>query len=75
MRVLATFLLIAIVVFLMYLREINQGMMTVNLLPSQSYELSKSAFFLISLAIAVLGSWYPTYRATRLDPASILQEC
>ena len=29
---------------------------------------------LVSLAIAVLGSWYPTYRATRLDPASILQE-
>ena len=29
---------------------------------------------LISLVIAVLGSWYPTYRATRLDPASILQE-
>ena len=29
---------------------------------------------LVSLVIAVLGSWYPTYRATRLDPASILQE-
>ena len=29
---------------------------------------------LISLLIAVLGSWYPIYRATRLDPASILQE-
>jgi len=29
---------------------------------------------LISLVIAVLGSWYPIYRATRLDPASILQE-
>jgi len=29
---------------------------------------------LIAVAIAVLGSWYPTYRATRLDPASILQE-
>jgi len=28
----------------------------------------------ISVAIALLGSWYPTYRATRLDPASILQE-
>lgn len=36
------------------------------------------AYFLWSLVIAVgialLGSWYPTYRATRLDPASILQE-
>lgn len=29
---------------------------------------------LIAVAIASLGSWYPTYRATRLDPASILQE-
>jgi putative ABC transport system permease protein len=29
---------------------------------------------LIAVAIAVLGSWYPTYRATRLDPAAILQE-
>jgi putative ABC transport system permease protein len=28
----------------------------------------------IAVAIALLGSWYPTYRATRLDPASILQE-
>ena len=29
---------------------------------------------LIAVTIAVLGSWYPTYRATRLDPAAILQE-
>jgi putative ABC transport system permease protein len=29
---------------------------------------------LIAVAISLLGSWYPTYRATRLDPASILQE-
>ena len=29
---------------------------------------------LIAVAIALLGSWYPTYRATRLDPALILQE-
>jgi len=29
---------------------------------------------LVAVAIAVVGSWYPTYRATRLDPASILQE-
>jgi putative ABC transport system permease protein len=29
---------------------------------------------LFAVAIALLGSWYPTYRATRLDPASILQE-
>jgi putative ABC transport system permease protein len=29
---------------------------------------------LIAVAISVAGSWYPTFRATRLDPASILQE-
>lgn len=29
---------------------------------------------LIAVAIALLGSWYPVFRATRLDPASILQE-
>ncbi len=29
---------------------------------------------LIALAISVLGSWYPVFRATRLDPALILQE-
>ena len=28
----------------------------------------------IAVAIALVGSWYPTYRATRLDPAAILQE-
>jgi putative ABC transport system permease protein len=28
----------------------------------------------VAVGIALLGSWYPTYRATRLDPASILQE-
>ena len=29
---------------------------------------------LIAVVISALGSWYPTFRATRLDPASILQE-
>ena len=29
---------------------------------------------LIAVAIALLGSWFPIYRATRLDPAQILQE-
>lgn len=28
----------------------------------------------VSVAISLLGSWYPTFRAARLDPASILQE-
>jgi putative ABC transport system permease protein len=29
---------------------------------------------LIAVVIALLGSWFPIYRATRLDPAQILQE-
>ena len=28
----------------------------------------------VAVAIALVGSWYPTFRATRLDPASIMQE-
>jgi len=28
----------------------------------------------VAVTIALLGSSYPTYRATRLDPAAILQE-
>ncbi len=41
-------LLIAFAIFALY--EFNPGTMTVNLLPSRSYDISKSAFFLISLA-------------------------
>jgi lipopolysaccharide biosynthesis regulator YciM len=51
MRFIASFLLIAAVIFIMLLRELNQGIITVNLLPSKSYDISKSAFFLLSLAI------------------------
>ncbi len=51
MRFIVTLLLIAAVIFIMLLREFNQGMITVNLLPSKSYDISKSAFFLLSLAI------------------------
>ena len=29
---------------------------------------------LIAIAIAMLGSWYPIYRAARMDPAVIMQE-
>ncbi len=50
MRFIATFLLIAAVIFIMLLRELNQGFITVNLLPSKSYDISKSAFFLLSMA-------------------------
>jgi len=31
--------------------EFNQGMITISLLPSKTYELSKSSFFLLSLAV------------------------
>jgi lipopolysaccharide biosynthesis regulator YciM len=51
MRFIASFLLIAAVIFIMLLRELNQGIITVNLLPSKSYDISKSTFFLLSLAI------------------------
>lgn len=50
MRFIVTFLLIAAVIFIMLLRELNQGLITVNLLPSKSYDISKSAFFLLSMA-------------------------
>ena len=51
MRVLVTILIIAAVVAVMLLRELNQGLLTINLLPSKSYDISKSVFFLLSLAI------------------------
>ncbi len=51
MRFIVTLLLIAAVVFVMLLREFNQGSVTVNLLPSQSYDITKFTFFLLSVAI------------------------
>jgi tetratricopeptide (TPR) repeat protein len=51
MRFIVTILLIAVVIFITALREFNLGMITVNLLPSKSYEISKSTFFLLSLAV------------------------
>ena len=51
MRFIVTLLLVALVMIVMLLREFNPGMITVNLLPSQSYEISKSTFFLLSLSI------------------------
>jgi len=51
MRVLVTILIIAAVVAVMLLRELNQGMLTISLLPSKSYDISKSAFFLLALSI------------------------
>lgn len=51
MRLIVTVLLIALVIVVMLLREFNPGIITVNLLPSKSYDISKSAFFLLSLAV------------------------
>jgi lipopolysaccharide biosynthesis regulator YciM len=51
MRFAVTVLLIALVIVVMMLREFNPGMITVNILPSKSYEISKSAFFLLTLAV------------------------
>ncbi|MEW5924995.1 MAG: hypothetical protein AB1746_13505, partial [Candidatus Zixiibacteriota bacterium] len=28
----------------------------------------------VAVVIALAGSWYPTYRAARIDPAVIMQE-
>jgi tetratricopeptide (TPR) repeat protein len=50
MRFIVTLLLVSLVVIVMLLREFNPGMITVNLLPTKSYEISKSAFFLMTLA-------------------------
>jgi len=51
MRYLATLLVIAAVIMIMLLREFNQGIITVYLLPSKSYDISKFTFFLLSLAV------------------------
>jgi lipopolysaccharide biosynthesis regulator YciM len=51
MRFIVTLLLVALVIIVMMLREFNPGMITVNLLPSKSYEISKSTFFLLSLSV------------------------
>jgi lipopolysaccharide biosynthesis regulator YciM len=50
MRFIVTLLLIAAVIFIMLLRELNQGIITVNLLPAKSYDITKSTFFLSSMA-------------------------
>ena len=51
MRFFGSLLVILVLVLVVLLREFNQGMITVNLLPSKSYEISTSSFFLISLSI------------------------
>jgi len=51
MRFFVSILAILVVIVVVLLREFNQGMITFNILPSKSYEISKSAFLLISLAV------------------------
>jgi tetratricopeptide (TPR) repeat protein len=45
------FMLVSLLVAVIFLREFNPGMISVNILPTKAYEISKSAFFLISLSI------------------------
>jgi len=49
MRYIATVLLIVTLFTVVWIIEINQGIITINLTPSRTQEISKSAFFLISL--------------------------
>ena len=51
MKFIFTILLFVAVVIIMLLREFNPGMLTVYVLPSKSYEISKATFFLISMSI------------------------
>ena len=44
-------MLLAVVLMIVALREFNPGMITVSLLPSRTYEISKAAFFLISISV------------------------
>jgi len=51
MRFFVSILVILVLILVVLLREFNPGMITFNLLPSKSYEISKSTLFLISLSI------------------------
>jgi lipopolysaccharide biosynthesis regulator YciM len=50
MRFFVSILVILVVLFVVLLSEFNQGIITFNILPSKSYDISKSTLFLISLA-------------------------
>ncbi len=50
MRYIATILLIATLFAVVWLIEINHGIITVNLTPTRTHEISKSSLFLVSLA-------------------------
>lgn len=49
MKFFVTLVLFVFFIMIVALREFNPGTVTVNLLPSRSYEITKSAFFLISV--------------------------
>ncbi len=51
MRFVVSILAILVLVLVILLREFNQGMITIYILPSKSYEISKSLFFLITFSI------------------------
>lgn len=51
MRFIVTLLLIALVILVMLLGELNQGMITIRYLPTKSIEVAASTFFLISMSI------------------------
>jgi len=51
MRFFVSILIILLLVLVVLLREFNQEIITFHLLPSKSYEISKSTLFLISLSI------------------------
>jgi tetratricopeptide (TPR) repeat protein len=51
MRFVFTMMLVALALLIFAVREFNSGTITINILPSQSYEISKSTFFLLSLSI------------------------
>lgn len=51
MRFFVTILFLVLLLMIFVLHEFNPGTITINLLPSKSYDISKSAFFLISLSV------------------------
>jgi tetratricopeptide (TPR) repeat protein len=51
MRFIGTLLLFFMLLVIFALHEFNPGTISVNLLPTRSYEISKSTFFLVSLSI------------------------
>ncbi|MGE5807615.1 MAG: tetratricopeptide repeat protein [Nitrospirota bacterium] len=51
MRFISTLLLIGIVIVVILLREFNSDLITIYLLPSKSFEISKSTVLILSLAI------------------------